>query len=157
MPPARDPVERFWEKVEKTDSCWLWTAGTFKSGGYGQHWADGKPVRAHRFAYELMVGPIPDGMVLCHHCDVPACVRPDHMFIGTRHENSLDMARKGRGGAPKGSNAGDRSNQRTDARRARRDEVLRLRAEGVRQSEIARRLGMTQGNVSHIVNGKSWH
>lgn len=87
--------ERFWPKVEKTDGCWLWTANT-RPNGYGLFGSVG----AHRVAYELCVGPIPSGMYVCHRCDNPACVRPDHLFVGTQLDNMRDMVTKGRGRQP---------------------------------------------------------
>ena len=91
-----DPVERFWMKVEKTESCWLWTAAINKTG-YGDFYASRtKHVLAHRFSWVLHYGPVPDGLFVCHHCDNPRCVRPDHLWLGTTQENTADMLKKGR-------------------------------------------------------------
>lgn len=77
--PPRPAVDRFWPKVEKTPTCWVWTAGK-RHGGYGQfNVGDGRNVRAHVFAYELLVGPVPEGLELDHLCRNPACVNPDHL------------------------------------------------------------------------------
>ena len=92
---VRDAVERFWEKVNKTDKCWLWTGGK-ASDGYGSFNYDGGQ-RAHRFSWELHFGKIPSGLLVLHHCDTPGCVRPDHLFLGTQADNAKDMWRKGRG------------------------------------------------------------
>jgi len=92
----RPLAERFWEKVEKTDGCWLWTS-TLNTWGYGQFQIGRtKQYRAHRIAYELTYGPIPAGMHVCHHCDNPRCVRPDHLFLGTHLDNMRDRQAKGR-------------------------------------------------------------
>jgi hypothetical protein len=95
--------DRFWEKVEKTDGCWLWT-GVVK-GWYGRirrgRAADGD-VGAHRFSYELHCGPIPSGMFVCHRCDNPRCVNPDHLFVGTQRDNMRDKIKKHRGNNPRG-------------------------------------------------------
>jgi hypothetical protein len=79
MPAKRPAEERFWEKVQKSDGCWEWTAYR-NQDGYGQFSAVGRRViGAHRFAYELLVGEIPDGLHLDHLCRNPACVRPEHL------------------------------------------------------------------------------
>jgi len=85
----------FWGKVEKTDSCWLWTAST-KNNGYGQFYINRKPQYAHRVAWELSHGSIPKGKLVCHKCDNPKCVRPAHLFIGTQMDNVKDCIKKGR-------------------------------------------------------------
>jgi hypothetical protein len=92
-----DDVTRFWEKVFKTDTCWLWTGWLHK--GYGVMAINQDPVRAHRFSWELHYGPIPKGdeeICVLHKCDVPTCVRPEHLFLGTDKDNNADMIAKGR-------------------------------------------------------------
>ena len=73
---------------EPNTGCWLWTAST-RRGGYGGFWSGGKTVRAHRYAYERWVGPIPDGLELDHLCRNPTCVNPDHLEPVTHRENTL--------------------------------------------------------------------
>jgi hypothetical protein len=85
----------FWSKVEKTDNCWIWTAGK-NHDGYGMFWLDGRNQKAHRVAYQLTKGSISEGLVLLHKCDNPFCVNPDHLTEGTRQENTQDMVNKGR-------------------------------------------------------------
>jgi len=87
MPPkSTHPIERFWPKVERTDTCWLWL-GSISNYGYGSIWAYGRNVRVHRWAYEHFVGPIPDGLVIDHLCRVRHCVNPAHMEVVTNAEN----------------------------------------------------------------------
>jgi len=84
--PTRPLEERFWEKVQPTGACWLWTAGTAR--GYGRFGvATGDVQPAHRVAYELLVGPVPDGLVLDHLCRITQCVNPDHLEPVTDEEN----------------------------------------------------------------------
>jgi len=90
--------ERFWKLVNKTDGCWLWTGATnhfgygmINSGGHS-----GNALRAHRVSWIIHNGVIPNGRFICHHCDNPSCVRPDHLFIGTCADNNRDMVAKNR-------------------------------------------------------------
>ena len=85
----------FWDRVDKTGECWLWLSSKHPSGvGYVQF--RGKPSYAPIVAWIESHGPIPEGMEICHHCDTPACVRPEHIFAATHAENMKDMQRKGR-------------------------------------------------------------
>lgn len=88
--------DRFEAKVSPVPhaGCWLWT-GAETGTGYGAFWAHGER-RAHRVSYRLYKGPIPNGMVVCHRCDTPLCVNPEHLFLGTQRDNMLDASRKGR-------------------------------------------------------------
>ena len=85
----RSLSERFWEKVDKTETCWLWTGATGGGSGYGQIWTYAGLGPAHRVAYLLLKGPIPHGLVLDHLCRTPACVNPDHLEPVTMRENIL--------------------------------------------------------------------
>lgn len=89
--------KRFWSHVQRSDGCWLWTAGRNR-GGYGNFWFDERTVTASRMAWELVIGPIPKGACVLHQCDTPACVRPDHLFLGSLTDNAQDMLRKHRQG-----------------------------------------------------------
>lgn len=82
-------MERFWSKVEKTPTCWIWKAYISKQMGYGRFHFNGRPDMAHRVAYTLVIGPIPADKVIDHVCRNRSCVRPNHMRLVTRGENVL--------------------------------------------------------------------
>ena len=94
---------RFWNKVNKEGQihfilrtkCWIWTAHKYPKG-YGQFGFNGKVTAAHRVSWILHYGPIPEGLLVCHRCDNPSCVNPEHLFLGTAKDNAEDMGRKGR-------------------------------------------------------------
>lgn len=133
---------RFWGRVEKTDGCWLWRAGTNR--GYGIAWVGGRIKKAHRVSWEEVNGPIPPGMFVCHRCDNPPCVRPSHLFLGTNADNMRDMSEKGRGYLRSPITAHDAI------------DIVSLYAFGATQLELARSYGITQSAVSLIVHGKNW-
>jgi hypothetical protein len=88
--------DRFFSKVQKTETCWIWTAYKNKKG-YGQINSDGYNMKkAHRVSYEMHNGNIPDGLIVCHSCDNPSCVNPQHLWLGTDLQNAQDRDTKGR-------------------------------------------------------------
>lgn len=92
------PEARFWSFVKKGPECWEWTGVRLyeRNGGVGVLRVNHRNVYAPRFSYALHFGPIPPGMLVCHRCDNPPCVRPDHLFLGTARDNTHDAMRKGR-------------------------------------------------------------
>lgn len=153
---GREPAplaERFWSHVQKTDGCWLWI-GT-KTHGYGTMMVsvmatDGRPAwrgeRAPRISFELAYGPIPPGQHVLHQCDTPACVRPDHLRLGTARDNALDKEARGRGG--------HRPLKLTEAT------VVAIRSEyakGIRsQSAIAKSHMLSHETIRAILYGQMW-
>lgn len=146
--------QRFWNRVNKTETCWLWTASFRK--GYGQMWDGMKIISAHRLSWEIANGPIVGGLCVLHKCDVRACVRPSHLFLGTIADNQTDMKLKGR---RKGINGGLVGSNHGMAKLSD-DQVLeirRLTAAGlISKREIARKFLVTHPLISQIHKRKVW-
>jgi hypothetical protein len=146
-------IRRFMDKVspEPNSGCWLW-AGDALTSGYGVVWISDIPRQralAHRVSYEHHKGPIPDSMFVCHKCDVPACVNPDHLFLGTNAENTNDKVAKGR--QMKGQNVP--SSKLTD------EIVKDIRASvanGSTQKQMCDKYGIAPGTMSFVINRKTW-
>ncbi|HEY3497143.1 MAG TPA: HNH endonuclease [Polyangiaceae bacterium] len=153
---APDVVARFWAKVEKTDACWLWTAGK-DWDGYGLFslprglFGRARSVRATRFVWELHHGAPPGKALVCHRCDTPACVNPAHLFLGTPKDNFHDCLAKGRY-SPKG--AGNAAAKLTA------EDVVKIRnlyaSGGWSQQALAHIFGVKQTAVSNVVKRRTW-
>lgn len=145
-----DFISRFEQKFDKTEGCWTWKAS--KAGqGYGQIKLpkQRRQAYAHRVAYEIYKGPIPAGQYVCHACDNPECVNPDHLFLGSSHDNHADMKEKGR----------HTYGEKSATRKLTENQVLQIRsclAAGMTQMQIARAFGVQQMTISRINTGKRW-
>lgn len=141
---------RFWQKVHIGEACWPWL-GARTSAGYGQlvYGRHPQKIYAHRFSYELHFGAIPHGMVICHKCDNPACVRPDHLFVGSQADNMADCSAKGR--IAHGARSGSARLSEVDVL-----EVRRRVAAGELHRVIAADFGVARSTVSLIATGKRW-
>ena len=159
--------DRFWPKVVKTDACWLWTASK-NADGYGSFRINGRTVGAHRVSYTLHFGIDPEKLRVCHTCDVPNCVRPDHLFLGTDADNSKDASEKGRLGSsyrarpepmplPVPSKAIE-PYDRNQAKKLSPSDVLAIRQAYKRGNggELARQYGVTRQAIQGIVKGTLW-
>lgn len=148
--PIRD---RFQEKVETTNSgifwggerCHEWT-GHLQPNGYGQFNIDRKARYAHRVSWELNRGAIPDGLYVLHRCDNRKCVNPNHLFLGTFHQNMADMMAKKR--QPAG--------MRNAHARLTDDSIRVIRSSSLKQAELAAMFGVSQPTISEIRAGKIW-
>lgn len=141
----RSDVARYWAKVRCGRDCWTWTSNRTPDG-YGQIWLGGRPVYAHRLAWLLAHGPIPKGLSVLHRCDVPACVNPNHLFLGTQLDNMRDAAAKGRLHAPH-----PKAQRVSDAEVL---QILGLCANGRTQTSVAMQFGVSAGFVSLLCNGR---
>lgn len=140
--------DRFWLKVEKTeDGCWLWK-GTRNVQGYGKISQGGQHKGAHRIAWELTFGPIPEGMNVLHHCDNPPCVNPTHLFLGTDSENTNDCISKGRFNPPKGE-AQWRAKLTVD-------QVREIRKSGLGYKKLGKLYGVTPSCIQSVRKNKTW-
>ena len=138
-------VKRFWSKVDQVEEgCWLWQ-GTMFSQGYGCFKIAGKLHKAHRVAYTLVMGAIPQGLLACHRCDNRACVRPEHIFLGTTNDNVQDAKKKGR------LATGDRSGARLHPERMTRGDAhwSHLHPE-CRRGELNGRARLTREQVEEV-------
>lgn len=142
----RTPEDRFASRVKKSEGCWEWLG--YKRNGYGQFWMNGKHYQAHRAAYEFATGSIPSGMCVCHTCDNPSCVNPDHLFIGTHQDNMADRDSKGRLNIQKGS---DNSNAKlTDVDTHNIRSILQhIKRRGI-SAELAEIYGVNRSAISRV-------
>lgn len=136
--------------VDGETGCWIWQLGRDASGYGTINRLDCQEKRAHRYFYEKRFGPIPAGMLVCHRCDNPPCVNPDHLFLGTYKDNAHDSMNKGRW--PNGS-------QRSQAKLTE-SQVLEIRliygSGGTTQLDLARKFGVSRSLVRNIVLNKAW-
>ncbi len=138
-------VRKFFERLEKTDTCWIWT-GWKMPKGYGMFSFNGVSMLAHRFSYLYHFGELPDDKMVCHHCDNPSCVNPEHFFLGTASDNLQDMARKGR-----------RKGERHALVKLSEADVLAIRADTTKsQTALGQEYGVSQTTVGEIKRREIW-
>lgn len=145
------PLARLYEKVVRIpeSGCHVWTGSVIY--GYGQTSYLGKKIGAHRLSYLLNKGEIPEGMLVCHSCDVPSCVNPDHLFLGSAKQNAQDKVNKNRQsrmGGPKG--------EKHPSAKLTAQQVLEIRQSDLGCTELSVRLGITKGVVSKIKRHELW-
>jgi hypothetical protein len=146
-------AERFWPRVNKTDGCWLWVGGK-NQDGYGVYFGGVPRLLAHKESYRHLVGEIPVGMCVLHRCDVPLCVNPDHLFLGTRAANAHDRNEKGRTSRESRNVGRDHPHALLNEEKA--VEIVLLRRGGEDMHSIAARFGVGYDTVRSVVNGKRW-
>lgn len=138
--------------AEKTsvlkNGCWMYTGG-WNAKNYGVFWVDGKSRTAHRVAYELYVGSIPDDLSVLHTCDNPWCINPKHLFVGTQQDNIDDMISKGRDGFIRTKNGRALLSE---------DDIIEIKKllGQFSQQHIANQFGVSRSTISAISTGRNW-
>lgn len=164
MPEGHSVIDRFLSKVTKTDTCWLFNGDKDKNG-YGKFWVNSakRSIGAHRVSYELYNSKIPDKMIVCHKCDNPSCVNPEHLFIGTQRDNMADKVAKDR--QAKGSNhrcnlypdkvlKGERSGS-CKLNDKNVQDIRNLSKEGsYTQQELADKFNISRSQIWNIINNR---
>lgn len=125
---------------EPMSGCWLWLGGVSSRGGYAYVYINGESFRAHRIQWERFNGPIPKGMLICHHCDTPSCINPDHLFLGTHTDNMRDAVRKGR--IPKA--------------KITEKQVIEILSMNDTYRNIAVRYGVAESTIGDIKTSRTW-
>ena len=133
----------FKSKISNEGLCWVWS-GSKNSKGYGFVYYQGESHHAHRFSYEYYIGKIPVGMFVCHHCDNPSCVNPNHLFVGSHKDNMIDMVSK---------------NRHVGCRKLNKNKVLEIKAlikNRVKYKQIANIYGVSESAIGNIACGINW-
>ena len=167
-------IKRFWQKVNKSDGCWEFT-GTPSQRYPVVSLGNLKYIKAHRYSYQVHCGEIPEGMMVCHKCDNPKCVRPEHLFLGTCKENLQDMSRKKRGffnrpqsGIPRRRGEshpyyngnplleGEKSPNARLTNKTVKEIRQSYEAGGISQDALAIKYGVSQSGISAVIRKQTW-
>ena len=140
-------AERLIEKVEITDSCWVWK-GAVNANGYGSMWNGEKAETASRLSYRLLVGEIGGNQFVCHHCDNPMCVKPSHLFLGTHQENMSDRNLKGRSAKLAGA--------LNPMAKLTEQQARDIKLSSKPAADLMAMYGVSETVISNIRKGKTW-
>ena len=131
------PIDYF---IDSITGCWNVVSHVSNSGGYIHVRRNGQRIQVHRYSYELVSGPIPKGLFVCHHCDNPRCINPVHLFLGTQKDNLQDMTKKKR-----------RTHKLIET------DVVAIQTDRTStQTELGEKYGVSQVQVSRIKRGETW-
>ena len=134
-------MERFWNKVDKTNDCWLWT-GYQNKKGYGMFRVGDTMMLTHRYSAQA-AGMIIDNMLVCHHCDNPSCVRPDHLFLGNHIDNMRDKVSKGRG-------------KKFDKRKLTEQQIIYIRSSNDGIKELAQLYNVGKSTIWYVKHNQTY-
>jgi hypothetical protein len=136
----------YYSMPEPNSGCLLWVGGTFHDFGYGQLKVDGRPTCVHVLQWVRFNGPVPAGGYVCHKCDVPECIEPKHLFLGTMAANMADMRAKGR----------HTHGERHAFAKLTASVIPAIRTDARRHRDIAKDYGVTEGLISQVKRGLIW-
>jgi len=138
--------DRFFSRfVKLANGCWQWRSHTDKDG-YGVLPGAHQNTRAHRLSYEIHHGTIPEGMIVCHHCDNPGCVNPDHLFVGTQKDNAQDALMKGR----------HYIGEKNGRSKLTKENVKEILASDLNGQQLANKFGVTRSTINNVRRGDTW-
>ena len=146
--------ERFIAKVNKTNFCWLWTGAKYRFGyGHFRRKINNKWMmyKTHRYSYEHFYGPVPEGLLVLHKCDNPACVNPEHLYAGTHQQNIQDQILRGRK-----SFGRNKKHVWLNLEKANEFRQYAKDNPGMKQNQMAQNLGTSVAQLSRILNNKIW-
>lgn len=155
---GKSPEEEFWARVDRgaPSECWLWRGpdgGGSRATPYGVLCVNGVRYATHRFSYELHKGSA-RGKFVCHRCDNPKCVNPEHLFLGTLQDNVADMVGKKRQASGERIHAA--KGEESPNAKLKPEDVFAIRSDRRKHKEIAQTYGISTGLVSHIKSGRAW-
>lgn len=152
-----NPGARIWPRLVKNGECMEW-AGSRNEHGYGGMRVDGVAIKAHRYAYELANGPIPDGMDVLHSCDNPPCCNPEHLSLGDAKKNAQEMVGRGRHAVSR-YGTGYLSRGESHGRRKLSNEsvtYIRANPEHLNISQLSRKFGVARATIRSVIENKTW-
>ena len=152
----KNTIPDFWKHVDKSghNGCWNWT-GFIDRDGYGTYWWEGRPQGAHRLSYIFTHGSISPGQCVCHHCDNPPCVNPDHLWLGTHQDNIADKISKGRQAKNTKPNNPAKGERHGEAKLSD-EQVHLIRNSLIPARVLAERFGVHPTRIYKIRQGKGW-